>query len=100
MHADAPDLEIGLTRVEVLVLNLALRVAVHGVGDVRVEVLHVEVAGAGADLLVRRERDAQRTVRRAVAKHALERAHDLRDASLVVHAQNRGAVARERRAIP
>ena len=77
---------------EALDLELAAAAAVHRVGAARAEARHVEVLRAAADLLVGRERDADRPVRDLRMRHqVLGGRHDLRDARLVVGAEQRRA---------
>ena len=75
--------------VEVLILQLAQRAAVHRVGVLRTEAGNVEQIRAAADFLVRREADAHRAVLRRVRRHEPGRqGHDFRHAGLVVRAQH------------
>ena len=68
------------------------RAAVHRVGVAGAETCHVEVFGAFADFLVRRERDADGPVRDLRVRHQKRgRRHDLGDAALVVGAEERRA---------
>ena len=91
------DLDAGhgdrrLQRRERLVLDLAERRAVHRVGAARAERRDVEQRRALADLLVGREADADRRPRQlGMGVQVGDRGHDLRDAGLVVGAQQRVA---------
>ena len=77
---------------ERLVLQLAHGRAVHRVGAHGAEALDVEAQRAAADLLVGGEADPQRRARQlGVRGEVGDRGHDLRDAGLVVGAQQRVA---------
>ena len=78
--------------VEGLVLEFSLLIAVQRVGVFCSESLHIECVGAGSDLLVRSEGYGKRPVRDVLLGKLLYRRHDLRDAGLVVSAQDCGAV--------
>ena len=89
---DAVDRHDHLGAGERLVLQLAHGRAVQRVGATRPETLDVEARGALADLLVRRETDAQgRAGQLGVRGQVGHRGHDLGDAGLVVGAQQRVA---------
>ena len=92
MHREAGDLQLGGGGVEVLVFDLAGRAAVHRVGEIGPEALHVEQVGAFADLLVGGEADAQLAVGQLFGLDALDGGEDVGDAGLVVAAQQGGAV--------
>jgi hypothetical protein len=95
MDRQAADRHADRRRRERLDLELAEVGAVERVGDVRAECVEVEVLGAAPDLLVHRERDADRRARAlAVASEAPHRSHDLGDPGLVVGAEERRPVAR------
>ena len=92
MDLDPADRDDRLGRGERLVLELADDRAIHGVGAARAEALDVEQRCALADLLVGREGDAQRRARHVgVRGEVRDRRHDLRDARLVVSAEQRVA---------
>ena len=77
---------------EALGLDLAAAAAVHRVGAARAEPRDVEILRAASDLLVRRERDADRAVRDLRMRDEMGgRRHDLGDAGLVVGAEQRRA---------
>ena len=79
--------------VEVFIVDAAHRAAVHGVGEVRAEALHVEPIRAPADLLVRGEADADLPVLQfGMGEEDLAGGHDLGHARLVVRAQGGVAV--------
>ena len=89
----AGDLYFGRGGVEALVLDLAELAPVDGVGLARAEKLRVEVVGAAADLFVRREGDADGPVRELRMRGVVgEQVHDLRDAGLVIGAEQGPAV--------
>ena len=73
--------------VEVLIYDLALGAAVERIGKVRAEPGDVEVRRAAADLLVRREAHGYAPVRDLAALQLLYERHYLRDARLVVRAE-------------
>jgi hypothetical protein len=92
MDVDAVDGDDRLGRGEGLVLQLAHGRAVERVRAAGAEALDVEARSALADLLVGREADAQRRARQlGVRGQVGDRGHDLRDAGLVVGAQQRVA---------
>ena len=97
---DALAGEVNLRRggVEALEPDAVLRVAVDGVGEVGAEAFDVEVIRSPADLLVRREADAELPVRDAFGQHALGEGHYFGYASLVVRAEQGRAVGRYQRA--
>ena len=87
MDAPAVDCKPQRGRIEVLILQLAQRAAVHSVGHVGPETRHVKEIRAAADLLVRREPDqdipmGDLRMREEVRGHF----HDFRHARLVVGA--------------
>lgn len=73
--------------VEILIFQLAERAAVDGVGVVRAEMRQIEAVRAAADLLIRREADAQGRVRAALGQQLLHGGQNFRDARLVVRAR-------------
>ena len=82
------------SRRECLVLDLADRRSVEGVGDVCAECVQVEVLGAVADLLVDREPDPDGLVcDLGMGDEVRDRGHDLRDPGLVVGPEERRSVA-------
>ena len=94
----ALDVDPGARGVEVLVLQLALHAAVHGVGEVGAERRDVEVIDAATHLLVGREADADLAVFDLGMRHEVFRgAHDLRHARLVVGPEQRRAVGVDQR---
>lgn len=97
MDAEALDRDVRRSAVEVLVLELAEVATVHGVGKVAAEARDVELHRAVADLLVRREGDLHRAVGQIVAEDILGHLQDLRDAGLVVRAEQRRAVGDDQR---
>ena len=100
MHVEAVDLHADARGVEVFVLDDVLLPAVDGVGELGAEMPDVEVVGAPADLLVRREGHEEPAVRDVFIDNALGRAHYLRYAGLVVRAEQRRAVGDDERAAP
>ena len=91
VHGD--DGGVGAER---LLVQLAGRVSVDGVGELRTELLDVEVFRAGADLLVGREADSDVAVEQfRIVDERLDGRHDDGNAGLVVRAEERGAVARD-----
>ena len=89
----AVDKDVRLGGVERLVVDLAQGLAVHGVAPARAEALEVEEGRAVADLLVGDEGDPElRVGQRAVVVKAGDEGADLGDASLVVGAEQGGAV--------
>ena len=78
--------------VEILIFQLTERAAVDGVGVVRAEMRQIEAVRAAADLLIRREADAQGRVRAALGQQLLHGGQNFRDARLVVRAEQRRAV--------
>ena len=80
---------------ERLDLELADPRAVERVGGLCPERLDVEVVGATSHLLVDREADPKRRPRLVRAVEVRDGGHDLRDARLVVGAEQRRAVARD-----
>ena len=89
----ARDLKFRLCRVEVLVLDLPFRVAVKCVRKVSIECFYIKMGGAHADLLVRGKSDGNRAVGDIFVKDTLHHGHNLRDARLIVRAEDCGAVA-------
>lgn len=98
VHVAALNLDLGACGVEVLVLQFALEAAVHRVGEVGAERLHVEMIHAAAHLLVGREADADLAVLDLGVRHQVLRGrHDLGYAGLVVGAEQRRAVGVDER---
>ena len=96
---DAQSLENHIRRagVERLVGDFAFFAAVHRVGVICAELGDVEVIHARADFLIRRESDAELPVRGFACDDGFQRGHDLRDAGLVVRAEQGGAVRGDER---
>ena len=96
---DAQSLENHIRRagVERLVGDFAFFAAVHRVGAICAELGDVEVIHARADFLIRRESDAELPVRGFACDDGFQRGHDLRDAGLVVRAEQGGAVRGDER---
>ena len=84
VDAEACDLHGGGGRVEVFVLQLAQEAAVHGIGEVAAKARHVEVVGAGADLLIGGEAQLDGAVGLVLPDDLRGGAEDLRHAGLVV----------------
>ena len=83
---------------EAFEFELAAAAAIERVRADGAESRHVEVIGATTDLLIRRERNANGTMRDlGMRQKVLDRGHDLRDASLVVGAEQRQAGRRHNR---
>ena len=78
--------------VEVLVGDFPHGSAIHGVGVIRPEFLHVEPVGTPADLLVGGEADPQSWMCALTGQQRFGRRHNQRHASLVVGPQQGGAV--------
>ena len=96
MHVAPLDGHLGRGGVEVLVLQLADRAAVHGVGEIAAELGDVELVGAQADLLVGVEADAHLAVLDlGMSLQVGHRGDDLGDAGLVVGAEKRRAVGHD-----
>ena len=93
MDIYARDLKFRLCRVEVLVLDLPFRVAVQCVRKVSIEFFYIKMGGAHANLLVGGKCDGNRTVGDLFVQDTFRHGHDLRDARLIVRAEDRGAVA-------
>ena len=86
------------SRVEVLVLELALEASVHRVGETGPEALHVEKVHSPADLLVGSESDADLAVRNlGMGEQPGRRRHDLGHAGLVVGPEQRRTVGHDQR---
>src|SRR5882724_537642 len=96
MDAVALDPDADLRSREGLVVDTTDLRAVEGVREVRAEFLDVEVLDAAPDFLVDGEADADRSVLDLRASRKVrDRAHDLRDAGLVVRTKQRRAVGRD-----
>ena len=94
MHAHTFYIYLGRGSVEVLELQFAHVAAVHRVGPFATELLHIEVVGAHADLLVGVEGDADGAVLHLLMLlQPHHRLHDLGNASLVVGSEERMAVS-------
>ena len=78
--------------VEILIFQLTERAAVDGVGVVRAEMRQIEAVRPAADLLIRREADAQGRVRAALGQQLFHRSENFSDSGLVVRAEQRRAV--------
>ena len=90
VDAYAAEGDIAGGGVEVFILDLAQRAAVHGVAVVAGQLRHVQTIHAAADLLVGGEYHADLAV--GAALQQLHGSHDLGDAGLVVGAQQGGAI--------
>ena len=88
VNVEAVDRDVRGGGVEVLILDLARRAAVHRVGQRRAEALQIQQRRAVADLLVRAKADRHRPVHLRAGEQRLRRRHDLRDPGLVVRAQH------------
>ena len=96
MHSDSPEGHRELDRREGLVLDLADDAAVDGVGEVGAEAGDVERLGPVAGLLVDCEADPHPRPRHiGMRDEPGDGRHDLRDAGLVVGAEQRRPVARD-----
>ena len=96
MDAVALDPDPDLRRGERLVVDAADLRAVERVREVGAELLDVEVVDAAADLLVDGEADPDRRMLDLGMRREIgDRAHDLRDARLVVGAEQRRPVGRD-----
>ena len=95
MDREPVDRHAHRSRRERLDLDLAETRAVERVGDLRPESVEIEVLRPAPDLLVDRERDADRCATPLGRPREIgDRRHDLGDAGLVVGAEERRAVAR------
>ena len=92
MHREAVHGDHRVGGIEVLVLQLAHVAAVHRVGELCAETVHVKEVGALAHLFVRGEADAELAVGDVLLLNTLHCGHNLGDAGLVVRAQQSGAV--------
>ena len=93
MDVAALNLDLRARGVEVFILQFALHAAVDRVGEIGAEGLHVEEIHAAAHLLVGGEADADLAVFHLGVRHEVFRGgHNLRNAGLVVGAQQRRAV--------
>lgn len=91
MDAQALDLHDGGAGVEIFIVDAAQRAAVQGIGEIRAKALHVEVVHAAAHLLVRGEGDLDGAVGEGLGHGLGCKGHDLRDARLIVRAQEGGS---------
>ena len=80
MDADTVYCQHGVRRIEVLIFKFVDRPAVNRVAEVAAKAFHVQPVYAVADLLVRREDDAQFAVGRAGGDQLFDGRHDLGDA--------------------
>ena len=92
MHTDAMDSHHRRGRVKVLVFNLSRVSPVHRVGVGSTKMFHIEQVRALPHFLVRGKADAQFAVGPVLHDDALQHGHDLRDARLVIGAQQCGPV--------
>ena len=96
MHRASADRQLDAGRREGLVVQLARRRPVERVGRLGAEALDVEVVRAAPDLLVGVEPDPQRPVRDlGMLEQVADGRHDLRDARLVVRAEQGRSVGRD-----
>ena len=93
MDVHAGDPELGFGRIEILILDLTLCIAIESIGEVSAECLEIKVCGSHSDLLVRSKRDADRPMRNLILHDPLRHGHDLGDSGFVVRAQDGGPVA-------
>ncbi len=84
--------------IKILILQLPFETAVHGIGELRPEALHIEEIHATPDLLVRCETQAHRSVFQfRMSHHILGSRHDFRHPRLVIGTQQRRPVGRNQR---
>ena len=96
MHAYTFYIYLSAGGVEVLKLQFAYVAAVHRVGPVTAELLHIKVMGTHADLLVGVEGDADVAVLHfRVVSQPAHRLDNLCDARLVISTQERVAVSHD-----
>ena len=92
MDVDAANAEHGGCGVEILILNAALHITVHRIGEVRAEAGNVKIVRSPSDLLVRRECNTDLSVRDILPQQALRHGHDFGDARLIVRSQQSRSV--------
>ena len=93
VHIAALDVNLGAGGIEVLKLQFAHFAAVHGIGIIGPEALHIELDYAAADFLIGRKPDHDGTMLAFGMRHdVLHRVHDFGHAGLVVGPQQGGAV--------
>ncbi len=97
MYIDTSYGDLGTGRVEILVYDLSLGIAVYRVGKIRTECLQVKMIGAVSDFLIRCKGDADPAMRYVLLQNLLRRCEDLRDAGFVIRAEHRGAVCHNQR---
>ena len=96
MHAYSLDVNLGTCSVEVLIFQVAQVATVHGVSPVATKLLHVEVMGSHADLLVRIEAHTDVAMLDfVVVAQVAHRLYNLGDARLVVGAKQGSAVGHD-----
>ena len=93
VYIHALDVQVTGSRVEVLVLDAADLAAVHRIRDFRAEVLDIKEHCALADLLIRRKADQKFAVAvLRICLKVLDERHNLRNAGLIVRAEQGAAV--------
>lgn len=93
VHHDALEVDIGVSCVEALVVELTKGLAVDGVAVCCTEFIQVKQACSVTDLLVRDKRNLERRMRELrVVAQALEQGADLSHTGLIVSGKQRGAV--------
>ena len=92
MDAEAVDRYHGFRGIEGFVLIVCDVAAVQGIGKVGAEALHIKIAGAETDLLVRGEAQLDGAVGCALSQQFFHRLQDNGNTSLVIGPQQGGAV--------
>ena len=93
MNIHAADPEFSFGGVEVLILDLTLRIAVQCVGKVSAEFFHIKMSGAHADLFVRSKGDGNGTVGDIFVQNPFCHGYDFSDTCLIVSSQDRCSIA-------
>ena len=98
MYIEAVEGDLCAAGVEVLILNSALGAAVCGVGDLCAEALQIHKRCAVTYLLIRAEADGNAAVGKLLLNDGLRHFHYLRNARLVICAEDGGAVGYDKAA--
>ena len=90
-------LKAGFTCIEVLILDLAFRVAVQCVGKVSAEFFYIKMSRAHSNLFIRRKRNTDPAMRNILRDKSFRQGHDLRNACLIIRPEYRCSITRNKR---
>ena len=102
MNTDTADFKLCTGGVKIFINDFRLDAPVHGISEIRAELLKIQIPGTAADFFIRCKGNADFSVRTGILSPPLQERlrcrHDLRDASLIVGAEQGVSVRSDQRA--